>query len=191
MKRKGMIIMKIDNIDPQELNIPSWNATYILRPDMVTMAASLGEYGLLTPLVVQESTNVVIDGSQRLKVIQGNKIIAKKIGASVPIRFVDCDELDAMILHIQLNRGRGSMVAKQVSNIVKKLNRSKRLAEADFERLFCMKYDELELMLDGTIIKHRDIQNYNYSRAWVPVEAPSNTVEEGGISIERPPNQDR
>lgn len=183
--------MKIENVNLDQLSIPSWNATYILRPDMVTMAASLGEYGLLTPLVVQESTNIVIDGSQRLKVIQGNKVIAKKVGTSIPVRLIDCDELDAMILHVQLNRGRGSMVAKQVSHIVKKLHRSKRLNEADFERLFCMKYDELELMLDGTIIKHRDIQNYNYSRAWVPVEAPSNTVEEGGIAIERPPNKDR
>ena len=54
-----------------------------------------------------------------------------------------------------------------------------------------MKFHELELMLDGTLIIHRDIKNHTYSRAWVPVEAPSGTVEEGRISIERPPNADR
>lgn len=183
--------MNIDTVSADQLIIPEWHATYILRPDMVALAASIGTYGILSPLVVRKDTNQIIDGSQRLKIILGNKHILKETDGKVPVNYVDCDEIDAMILHIQLNRGRGSMVAKRTSSIVKKLKRSKRLTEADFDRLFCMKMDELELMLDGTIIKHRDIANYNYSRAWVPVEAPANTIEAAGISIERPPNQDR
>lgn len=183
--------MNVETANISDLVIPEWNATYILRPDMVTLAASLGTYGIMTPLVVRQGSNQIIDGTQRVKVITGNKHIAKAFSAGIPVRYVDCDELDAMILHLQINRGRGALVAKRASTIVKKLNRSKRLSEQDFERLFCMKMDELELLLDGTILKQRDIANYNYSRAWVPVEAPSNTVETGGISIERPPNNDR
>lgn len=184
-------MMKIEMVATSELQVPSWNATYILRPDMVTLAASLGEFGIMNPLTVQKSTNMIIDGSQRLKVITGNKRIAERVGPELPVNYVDCGDLDAMIIHLQMNRGRGSMVAKKVSTIVKSLLRAKKLNENDFDRLFCMKYDELELMLDNGIIKHRDIQNYNYSRAWVPVEAPPNTIEKGGITIEAPPNQDR
>lgn len=183
--------MKIEYINPTSLVHPDWNATYILRPDMVTLAASIGEYGLLNPLTVRRGGNEVIDGTQRLRVILNNKYISQKFTDGVPVTFVDCDELDAMIIHLQMNRGRSTIVAKRVSHIVKKLSRSKRLSEKDFERLFSMKYDELELMLDGTIIKHRDIPNYNYSRAWVPVEAPANTIDKGGAIVERPPNDDR
>lgn len=183
--------MEINHISVEDLVVPDWHATYILRPDMVTLAASIGTYGILSPLIVRKDTNQIIDGVQRSKIVLGNKSIRKSTQAVVPVHFVDCDEIDAMILHMQINRGRGSMVAKKTSMIIKKLKRSKRLNDSDFDRLFCMKMDELDLMLDGTIIKQRDIPNYNYSRAWVPVEAPPNTTESAGISIERPPNQDR
>ena len=183
--------MKIEMVDVNLLSEPSWHATHILRPDMVALAASLGQYGIVSPLIVQRKSNTVIDGVQRMRVIKGNKAIAETFPEGVPVNYIDCDDLDAMILHAQINRGRGQIVAKRLSTIVKKLKRSGRLNDADFDRLFCMKYDELELLLDGSMIKHRDIANYNYSRAWVPVEAPPGTVEAGPISIDRPPNQDR
>jgi hypothetical protein len=53
-----------------------------------------------------------------------------------------------------------------------------------------MKPNEYSLMIDGTILKSRNIKEYTYSRAWVPVEAPPGTVDKGP-TIESPPNADR
>jgi hypothetical protein len=52
-----------------------------------------------------------------------------------------------------------------------------------------MRVDELELLLDGTLIKMRKIPQHTYSRAWVPIEVPAG--EELPVVIERPPNPDR
>jgi hypothetical protein len=183
--------MKVEIVSLDDLVEPSWHATYILRPDMVTLAASIGAYGMLSPLIVHRGTNVVIDGTQRLKLLRGNLHLGKMFKDGVPVNYVDCDELDAMALHVQINRGRGLPLAKGVSNIVRMLFKSKKFSQDDFVKYFAMKYDELELMLDGTIIKHRDIANYNYSRAWVPVEAPPGTIEKAPVAIESPPNADR
>jgi hypothetical protein len=54
-----------------------------------------------------------------------------------------------------------------------------------------MKGDELELMMDGSMIKHRKVPNHRYSRAWVPIEAPAGTVDKKSADIESPPNPDR
>ena len=53
-----------------------------------------------------------------------------------------------------------------------------------------MKYDELEVLFNPTILKQRKISEHKYSRAWVPVEAPAGTVD-NGPTTERPPNADR
>lgn len=183
--------MEIQMIDVNDLVIPDWQATYILRPDMVTLAASLMQYGILTPLIVRKADNLVIDGTQRIRIITGNRHIAAKIGKMVPVVVVDCDSIDAMLLHAQVNRGRGSLVAKNLSRIIREVMRSRKYKQDDVERMLAMKSVEFELMMDSTIIKQRDIQNFNYSRAWVPVEAPAGTVESLPVIIERPPGDDR
>lgn len=183
--------MEIQMIDLSQLVIPEWQATYILRPDMVTLSSSLMDYGILSPFIVRKADNMIIDGTQRLKIITGNRHIAKKIGQIVPVVFVDCDRVDAMLLHAQVNRGRGSLVAKNLSRIIREVMRSRKYSQEDIERMLAMKSVEFDLMMDTTIIKQRDIQNYNYSRAWVPIEAPAGTVEKMPISIEAPPGNDR
>lgn len=182
----------IEIISGDQLQEPEWNATHILRPDLLVLADSIANYGIMSPLIVQKSTNIVIDGTQRLRLIAGNKHLRELHYENIPVRFIDVGNLDAMLIHVQLNRGRGQLVAKRLSTLVRALHKSKKLSTEDFSRRLSMKFLELELMLDSTIIKHRDIKNHSYSRAWVPVEAPPGTVDqEGSITIERPPNPDR
>lgn len=93
------------------------------------------------------------------------------------------------MMHLRLNRGRGSLLAHRVSKVVKELVISGKYDEEDLGKLLSMKYDEISLLLDGTIIKKANVYDHKYSRAWVPIEAPAGTVE--SMSIERPPNADR
>ena len=183
--------MKIEIAQISDLVVPSWNTTYILRPDLLVLADSIMSFGLQSPLVVRKENNSIIDGSQRFKLISNNKRLAEKFTDGIPVTYVDCDELDAMVLHVQMNRGRGSIVAKQLSSVVRHLKKSRKFNEQDFVTHFCMKFDELELMMNPTIIKQRKITEHNYSRAWVPVEAPPGTVDKTPVAIEAPPNSDR
>jgi hypothetical protein len=186
-----LFFMKIDFVAIGDLSVPSWNTVYILRPDLLVLADSLSSFGIMSPLVVRKEDNSIIDGSQRYKLIAGNKNLSALFPDGLPVTYVDCDELDAMVLHVQMNRGRGNMVAKQLSSIVRLLKKSRKFDEKDFVKRFCMKFDELELMMNPTIIKQRKISEHNYSRAWVPVEAPPGTVDKMPIVAEAPPNPDR
>ena len=183
--------MKIEFVQEEILRVPGWNATYILKPDLMSLADSIASFGILSPLIVQRESNLVIDGSQRLLLLRGNRSLYDAVGGRILVNYIDCDELDAMFLHLQMNRARGAAVAKKISHIIRTLKRSRKYSIKDFEHRLSMKSVELDLMLDGTIIMQRDIKSHNYSRAWVPVEAPPGTVDKAPAIIETPPNPDR
>lgn len=177
--------------DVKTLSVPEWRATYILRPDLLVLSASLMDYGFIQPLQVRKSTGEIIDGSERFLLATEVSRISSLVGDKIPVVEHDVDSFEAMLMHLRFNRGRGSIVAKPMSNIVKKLIRSRAADEKKLERTLCMKGEEYSLMSDGSLLKARNIKDHTYARAWVPVEAPPGTTGDSGISIESPPNSDR
>lgn len=182
--------MNINYVNASDLVVPAWKATHILRPDLLVLSASLLQYGFIQPVHIRAETMELIDGSERVLLAQNVSAINKKTKGLVPVIEHDCDSIDAMMLHLRLNRGRSSLVAKKVSSITRKLNMSGRYSRRDFDDLLCMKTDEFDLMISGDLLKARKISEHTYSRAWVPIEAPAGTIEEEPL-IERPPNADR
>jgi hypothetical protein len=100
------------------------------------------------------------------------------------------NDIDAMLLHLQLNRGRGQVMAKNMSRLIRDMLRSGQYEENDLRYKLVMKADEMDLMVDGSLIKMRKVPSHQYSKAWVPVEAPAKATEVLNF-IERPPNADR
>jgi hypothetical protein len=185
--------MKLEIVyrETKSLIVPEWRATYILRPDLLVLSASLMDYGFTQPIQVRKSTGEIIDGSERFLLATQVGRISEVVGDLIPVVEHDVDSLEAMLMHLRFNRGRGSVVAKPMSNIVKKLVRSRTADDKRLDRTLCMKREEYSLMVDGSLVKARDIRSHSYARAWVPVEAPPGTVGDTGISIESPPNADR
>lgn len=182
--------LDINYVRASELKIPEWKATHILRPDLLVLSASLMEFGFIEPIHIRSSTKEIIDGNERILLLSNISKISDIHGDFVPVIEHDCDSLTAMMMHLRLNRGRGNLVVKKVSNIVRKLKQSGKYSRNDFDSLLCMKIDELEVMLEASIIKTRKIAEHTYSRAWVPIEAPAGTVDNEPV-VERPPNPDR
>jgi hypothetical protein len=182
--------MDIKYVNVSELVIPDWRCTYILRPDLMVISSSLSEYGFIQPIHIRRGTNEVIDGSERVKLTLNVKQINKKTGGVIPVIEHDIDSLSAIMMHLQLNRGRGMIMAKKMSDAIKKLYLSGKYEARHFDSMLCMKREEIQLMLNGSLLKTRNIPEHTYSRAWVPVEAPPGTID-GGQIIERPPNSDR
>lgn len=181
---------KIELVDFSELKVAPFKATYILRPDLLTLSRSLMDFGFVTPIIVQKGTNIVIDGNERLLLCTKNKNVKSVVGDKCPVVYMECDSLDAQLIHLRLNRSRGNLLAKPTSNIIRNLVKSKKFCKEDFEELLQMKHDEFYLMLDGSLLKHRNVSEHSYSRAWVPVEADPK-ITAIPISIEKPPNPDR
>lgn len=182
--------MNIEMIDGDQLVEAPWRTTYILKPDQKVLAGSLLDYGWLSPIVVQKRSNMIIDGHERWLIAGDEKKIVRRDKGRVPVMWVDCDDIEAMIMHIRLNRGRGSIQAKKLSTLFKQITRTGKYDKQELKKLFTMSLDEMDLLFDGGLIKSRKLDQHIYSRAWVPIEAPKGSSVPT-MDIERPPNADR
>lgn len=179
---------EVVNLKPSTLSPAPWRTTYTLSPDLAVLARSLHKHGILSPIVVRKEGLTIIDGHERFLLSINNQQVREAVGETVPVQVVDCTETEAMILHVQMNRGRGSVVSKKLSSLVRKLLLSGGSDEDELRNALNLTADEFDLLVDGTIIKHRAIKDHLYSRAWVPVESATKVDEP---TIEAPPNDDR
>lgn len=185
-----MNFMEIEWVEGSLLKECPWRSVYCLKPDLEVLSKSLDEYGWLQPVIVQKSTSVIIDGNYRWQIAANLKTFPTRYGNKVPVVWVDCDDVDAQLMHLRVNRGRGNVFAKQMSRVLKSVIRSRKYTEKELKQKLMMRTDELDLLLDGTLVKTRKISGHKYSAAWVPVEAPA-SLTATAASIERPPNADR
>lgn len=172
--------------DFKALKPSSWESiNHILRPDRLLLQDSLMKFGWIQPLTVRVANNSIIDGLSRWVLAAEHP---ETLGKEIPVHWIDCDEVDAMVLHIVLNRGRGNVLNRDLSQLIKRIRRTKKYEDEFLKQSLRMTDDEFDLLADGTLIKMRKVSRHTYSKAWVPVETrgalPTN------ISIERPPNKD-
>lgn len=183
----NIVNLKLENVKPA-----TWRTGYILRPEYKTLKDSMAEYGWLSPILVKQDDYTIIDGFFRWQLASTDKKVAKKVGGEIPVILVDCDEVDAMIMHVRMNRSKGQPVAKALSRLVKRISFTEKYSEGELQNLLGMGYEEFTVLLDGSLLKNRKLKEYKYSRAWVPVEvAPEGAAVSGSISIERPPTPDQ
>jgi ParB-like chromosome segregation protein Spo0J len=181
--------IELATVDIGSLSPAPWRATHVLKPDLKLLTESIREYGVLSPLVVRKESMTIIDGFHRYVSLQNDKSLLKSSGGKILAQVVDCSEIEAMVMHIRLNRGRGNVVSHHMSRLLKKINQSGAYGIHELQSILGMNVMEIDMMLDGSLIKMRKVSEHTYSKAWVPVEAPSGKVE--NIVLERPPNPDR
>lgn len=172
---------EIVTVQTENLRPAPWKATYILRPDLKLLEQTLLEDGIQYPIIAQRSTGYIIDGFARW-------LIAQKHEEPVPVMWRDLDEVDSMILHVRMNRGRGSVVAKDLSNLIQRALRSQKYEYDELREMLNMTVDEYDVLADGSLVKRKKAKEHKYSKAWVPVET-SGYAEKP--QIERPKTKDR
>lgn len=180
--------LELTTLPLSSLAPPPWRANHVLRPDLRLLQDSMLEYGWLGPLVARPN-GLLIDGSYRLQIAE-TRAMLEKWGPNAPVLVKDVDEIEAMVMHVRLNRARGVAHAKQMSRLVQAVMRSGRYEDAELQAMLRMSADELDLLLDGTLIKKRKVAEHTYSRAWVPIEVPEGQPVQQP-QIERPPTPDK
>ena len=183
--------MNVETVNIDSLRPAPWAATHLLRPDERLLTQSLADWGWLQPLVVRTEDRTIVDGNLRWVIAKEQKAVAAKVGHDVPVVWVSCDEVDAMILHARLNRARGMQVATRLSSLLKWVVASGKYDARAIKNLLVMTGEEYEVLADGQYLKRKSIKEHTYSRGWVPVEAPKpGTAVAGEMRFERPANRD-
>jgi len=150
------------------------SACYLVSPDYKKMEKSIKQYGILSPIVIQPN-GTIIDGFHRWKIANELEI------AKIPVVVIDVDDIEAMLLHIDLNRYRSIVIAKYLSNMMVEILQSGRYDHDSLRSRMSLTSEEFDILAEGSLIKMRKIKQHTYSPAWVPIE--SNTGED--IKVER------
>lgn len=183
-------MIDIKYVEFDKLKVPSWKTTFTLRPELLIISGSLFEYGFIQPIHARLSTGEIIDGSERFLLASQVEEISERCENLVPVVYHDVDLIDAMILHVRLNRGISVVNAEKLSKVVKQIINSRKYSTGELRTLLSMGNEELSVLRDGRLLKHRNIKEHNYAKAWVPIEAPPGKSEKP-IEFESPPNKDR
>lgn len=62
--------IEIEWVNGEQLSAGPWRSSYLLKPDLEVLARSMAEYGWLQPIIVQSSTNRIIDGHVRWEIAE-------------------------------------------------------------------------------------------------------------------------
>lgn len=177
--------MIVETVSHNDLKPMKFRSTYILRPDLILLANSIYAYGWTSPVIVRESDMTIIDGHERVALATENKQLRYQ-GVGVPVVKLDVDEIDAMIMHVTLNRARGEVVNTYFSKLLRRVHFSRKYAEEELVQRLGMSRMEFQILLDGSLMKTRKVAEHNYSKAWVPIESDRDEKPQ----IERPPNKE-
>jgi len=165
------------SVPTDSISEPFWGSTtYVVAPDFRRLLNSIESYGILQPIICQESTDCIIDGLHRWE-------IAKLLEfPEVPVVRVDVSDDEAAVLHVVLNRNRGIVVNKFLSELIQELVTDHDIDADDLQERLGLNDEEFHLLLDGSLIRMRKIKEHKYSPAWVPIESPTGE----NIVVERP-----
>lgn len=177
--------MIIEAVSHNDLKPMKFRSTYILKPDLILLATSIYAYGWTSPVVVRASDMTIIDGHERVALAAENKQL-RYMDTGVPVVKVDVDEIDAMIMHLTLNRARGEIVNTYFSKLLRRVHFSRKYDEDELIQRLGMSRSEFQILLDGSLIKTRKVPEHSYSKAWVPIESDRDEAPQ----VERPPNKE-
>lgn len=162
----------IDNIHwlPTRTLKPNlYNPNVVFTPELRLLEYSLLECSWLQPIIVNVN-RLIIDGFHRWKLSTESAAIRDRWFEEVPCVIFDINDAEAMMLTVRINRAKGTHVAVRLSDVVQELHNDLGISIDEIMRGCGMGRNEVELLLAGTLLKSRNLENYKYSKAWVPIE---------------------
>lgn len=115
--------MKIEMLNPRDLNPSAYNPRKIDARAMQQLRRSLIKFGFVDPVQVRRAGNAIIGGHQRVKaaILEGLK--------SIPVVRLDISDQQAKLLNLTLNAEYGTVDVAKLSFLLKEL----KLDGADLE----------------------------------------------------------
>ncbi len=150
------------------LNANHYNPNVVFSPELKLLEHSILKSGWVFPIVINTNL-IIIDGFHRWRLSQDSKEIRERWFEEVPTVALDISDAEAMMMTIRMNRAKGTHVAVRMSGVVQSLVIDHGLSVEEIGEGIGAKKDEVLLLLDGDIFKHRKLDKYQYSKAWVPI----------------------
>ena len=150
-----------------ELVANDYNPNVVFTPEMNLLKLSLMLNGWIQPILITQH-NVIIDGFHRFTLSSRDKDIIAKYGGMVPCAVLTLTEAERILLTVRINRAKGSHIAIKMHELVTKVHLEHGMTIPEIAKQIGGTKAEVELLLKENVFKALDIENKQYSKAWVP-----------------------
>lgn len=175
----GDPISQIEWLEAASLRHNHWNPNYVLGAELRLLELSIVRNGWIQPVLVSRE-GVVIDGFHRWMLSRESEPLRAKYHGMVPCVVMDIPEPEAMMLTVRINRAKGSHAAVRMSDLVKALIDVHGCDPEEVARGIGATRAEVDLLLQDSVFKARNLDTYRYSKAWVPHEDGRKSKEDAG-----------
>jgi ParB-like chromosome segregation protein Spo0J len=175
----------IDNVEwipARKIKPNHWNPNFVFGPEMKLLEESIMRSGWVHPLIVNKNL-LLIDGFHRYKLSLESDKIKEKYFEEVPIVKLDISDDEAMMMTVRINRAKGTHTAFRMSDLVQTLVDDFGLSYKEISTGIGASANEVDLLYKGGVFKKRDLDHWEYSKAWIPIEVSNDA--EINMSFER------
>lgn len=165
----------VDNIEWVDVNLldcNDYNPNYVQSPEMSLLAFSILKQGWIQPILVWPVPGgdrfVIIDGFHRHLLCKTNKRVWAMTDGRVPVVKMEMTEAERKLLTIRINRAKGSHAAFKMHEIVVSCIKDHGLSVANVCEAIGADADEVNTLLAEDVFEKKQVDKFNYSRAWVP-----------------------
>lgn len=162
-------IMNVEWVPASSLRANEWNPNFVMTPELTLLEASIRKQGWIQPILVSRDGEI-IDGFHRWSLSMSSKTLRARYDGRVPVVRLDIDEPDAMMLTVRINRAKGAHSATRMSDLVRRLVDVHGCDRQEIAAGIGATDDEIDLLYERSIWKSKDLENWEFSRAWIPKE---------------------
>ena len=124
----------------------------------------------LQPILIN-ANKIIIDGFHRWTLSRVSESLRAIYGGMVPCAVLDIPDWEAMMITVRINRAKGSHVGFRMSALVRELVDKHHVDPQQIAQEMGATKEEVALLLQEDVFAVKDIANYKYSKAWIPVES--------------------
>lgn len=162
-------ISRIEWRNAADLNANDYNPNVVYSPELRLLERSIILTGWVQPILIT-ADGTIIDGFHRAMLARDSERIRARYGGLAPCAVLDVPRHKAMVLTIRMNRAKGSHVAIRMSAMVREMVEVLGMDRQEVAAEIGATAQEIDLLLQPSVLKAKDVSNAPYSRAWVPEE---------------------
>jgi hypothetical protein len=162
-------ITRIEWRDGGTLNANHYNPNVVFDAELALIERSILRTGWVQPILINPR-GIIIDGFHRYSLSRNSPKLLAKYGGMVPVVVMDVSDAEAMFLTIRMNRAKGTHVAFKMHTVVRELIDVHGCDRAQVALEIGATLEEIDLLYQEGVFTAKNIQTWEYSKAWVPKE---------------------
>lgn len=168
--RKLEPVEDIKWIHVDDLKANHYNPNRVMNAEMNLIEKSILKTGWIQPILVNKN-NIIIDGFHRWTLSKLSTQFRERYEGKVPCAVLNVSDAEAMIITVRINRAKGTHLAFRMADYVKEIVHKHGVPIDQLARDIGATFEEVQLLMTSDIFQEKDVENWTYSEAWIPVES--------------------